>query len=268
MPAEPSFRLRSLPFAARLALTCLVLVNLGGYVASGLHVRGHHGNRDGRPELSYVDIAGAYHGVRSGAPLVTALRAGHPGELAGAEAPDEATRAALLDWLTGDPDQIVPNWDNLDLGEMAPAELLDVSCLPCHSRSAPEERRAEPPLEFVDDVRAVAFSRDVPRTDTAILLASTHAHAIALFTVTLIACALLYATRLPGTLKGTLSLLASGGLLADLAAWWLARESATFVVLIVAGGAAHAAGVGLAMLAVLVDVWWPTRHRRLNGVSR
>ena len=39
-------RLRDLPFSARLALTLLVLVNLWGFVASGLHMMRHHENRE------------------------------------------------------------------------------------------------------------------------------------------------------------------------------------------------------------------------------
>ena len=70
------FRLRQLPGAVRLGLTLLLLVNLGGFVASGLHMRDHHENRDGQPGLALDDLRGAYSGVKSDARLVTAITAG------------------------------------------------------------------------------------------------------------------------------------------------------------------------------------------------
>ena len=52
---ELNFHLRDLPFAARLGLTLLVLVNLGGFLASGLHMVKHYENRDQRDGLSMTD---------------------------------------------------------------------------------------------------------------------------------------------------------------------------------------------------------------------
>lgn len=250
-----SFRLRDLPLAARLSVSLLMAVLAGGYLASAFHTREHHQNRDQREGLSFTDLLGAYHGVTSRSPLLEALEDDHPGELEGLDPPAGDTKKALIAWLTGDPDQIVPNWDNLDLGDSVPADLMDESCVICHSRHAPEERRAEPFLEYLDDVRAVAFSREISPSDPKVLLASTHTHAIALGTVTVSMVLLLYATAWGAALKAALALLASAGLAIDLAAWWLARDSAGFVSLIVAGGAAHALGMGLAMLAVLAELW-------------
>jgi len=253
------FRLRELPFAIRLSITCLVLVNLGGYLASGLFVRAHHANRDERAGLSLVDLEGAYHGVRSGSALVLALEANHPselGDIAGAPQNAEAERRALLDWLASE--RISEDYDNLDL-DPAPADLLDALCLPCHSRNAPEDARAEPLLDFWDDVRPLAFSRELAPVDAKILLASTHAHAIALATITLLVVLLTCATAWPEPLKGGLALAASAGLLVDLASWWLARESAPLVKLVVAGGALHALAMGAMMLLVIAELWRPRR---------
>ena len=252
-----SLRLRDLPTAGRLSLTFLMFVLLGGYAASLLHMREHHQNRDEVEGLSLTDLQGAYHGVTNVSPLITALRNGHPGELEGVTAPDAAIRATLLGWLEGDANLILPNWDNLDLGDDVPADLLDMSCVGCHSRTAAEDLRAEPPLQFLDDIRAVAFSREISPADIKILLASTHTHALALGVLTLVLCLLMYATAASERKKGLLCLLASGGLLVDLAAWWAARMAMSFVPLIVAGGVAHAIGVVLIILAVLVELWRP-----------
>ena len=229
--ALTSLRLRDLPTAGRLSLTFLMFVLLGGYCTSLLHMREHHQNRDEVEGLSLTDLQGAYHGVLNVSPLITALRDGHPGELDGATAPDAATRATLLAWLEGDPNEIQPNWDNMDLGDDMPADLLDMSCVSCHSRTAAEDLRAEPPLEFLDDIRAVAFSREISPADTKILLASTHTHALALGVLTVVLCLLMYSTAASDRKKGLLCLLASGGLFVDLLAWWAARAAVSFALL-------------------------------------
>ncbi len=252
-------RLRRLPLAARLSLSFLILVIVGGYVVAGLHMKEHHQNRDGREGLSMTDIEGAYHGVNSEAPLLLALNSDHPADLDGQEPLEDWAKKALLQWLEGDPDKIIPNWDNLDLGDEVPADLLDASCVGCHSRTAADEKRAEPPLEYLDDIRAVAFSLAISPSDTKLLIASTHAHSLGLATVTLLLVGLVFATRFGPRLKGALALAASGGLLLDLAAWWLARKSASFAFLIVLGGAAHGGAMVLIGLLTLIELWGPDR---------
>jgi hypothetical protein len=70
---------------------------------------------------------------------------------------------------------------------------------------------------------------------------------------------LLWGTRFGRGLVSLVSLLVSAGLLLDLVSWWLARDSAAWVNGILVGGAAHAGGVGLAGLLVLLDLWLPAR---------
>lgn len=245
--------------SVRLALSSLVLVLLGGYAASGAHMAEHHGPRDGREGLTSDDIEGVYHGIQAPSPLRVALTSGHPSELEGAPSVPDAERQALLDWLSSE--RVMEDYDNLDLGDMIPADLLDANCASCHSGQAEAALRAEPMLQYPDEIRAVAFDNEVFPTDEKLLLASTHAHSLSLFTVALGVVFLLLQTRFPSGLVGIVSLLISAGLLLDLGSWWMARDSAAWVQGILVGGAAHAGGVGLAGLMILLDLWLPFSRR-------
>jgi len=246
-------RLRELPLLTRLGLTFLVLTLYGGLAASGVHLLGHHQNRDERPGLSMEDLVGAYHGVRVSAPMIEALEGGHPEELAASE------RELLLGWLRGE--RISEDYDSLDLGDLAPAEVLDRSCLSCHARNATEgdDIGKRLPLEFWDDVARVAFSRAVEPTDAKVLIASAHTHALTMAALSIVVVLLALATRFPARVTGPLIFACGLALLCDLGSWLPARGSAALVTLIAAGGAAWAAATALLLALVLLDLWLPAR---------
>jgi hypothetical protein len=253
MNSGPPFRLRDLGFGTRLGLTFLVLTILGGLAASLQHLVWHHQNRDEQPGVSMTDIQGAYHGVVQPAPLLTALERNHPPELAAKD------RDLLLGWLRGT--RINEDYDNLDLGDSAPNEIIARACVSCHARNATQGDGIGKtiPLEFYDDAKKVAFSKRINPTDVKILAASTHTHALALGSLTIVMSGMLLLTRWPRALVGLLILLAGGSLFADLGSWWLARGTAGFVYLIAAAGTAYAATMALAGLAVIADLWLPRR---------
>lgn len=246
--------LRDLPLSFRLGLSLLLLVLLGGLGAAGLHLVHHHENRDERPGLSLDDLAGAYHGLRTTAPLAAALRAGHPEDL------PEAERALLLAWLASD--RISEGYDSLEAGEMAPAEVIGRRCLSCHARQAQAGggigRRV--PLEYWDDVRSVAFSRDVEPVPARILVASLHTHALTMAVLTTVLAVLGMVSRWPGSLVGAMAALAGLGLVLDFAGWFLARDTVEFVTVLAAGGAAWMGANVLLLLLVLADLWLPQRR--------
>ncbi|TAJ17519.1 MAG: hypothetical protein EPO68_09410 [Planctomycetota bacterium] len=250
--SAPALRLRALPFLVRVGLSGVVAALALGLWASLEHVREHHQNRDGQAGVSSTDLLGAYHGVSVPAPLVTALERGHPEALAPAD------RDALLAWLRGA--DVSQRYDDPDLGERAPAELLGRSCLACHARRATDgdgigERV---PLEYWDDVAKLAQAQELAATPRAILVTTTHTHALALGTLAVIVGALAWATRF-GKLRELVIAAMGIGLAADLASWWLVRESASWLWLLIGAGALYAASTALALVLVLAELWLPKR---------
>ncbi|MCA9284942.1 MAG: hypothetical protein KDA22_07005 [Phycisphaerales bacterium] len=250
MTHESSLRLRSLPFGARLGMTLLLLVLLGGLAAASAHLVLHHENRDEEPGLSRLDITGAYHGVLVPSPLLGALERGHPEELA------PSARDALLAWLRGN--RVDRDYDNLDLGDLAPSELLAANCLQCHSPSADAAVASPPMLQNWQEVKRVAFTKEISPTPLPILVNSTHAHALTLGAIGLLLVLLMGLTRWRRWLVGLVAFGLGAGLLCDIGGWWLARPYESAVMLIVAGGAAFSASVVLATLLILGELWLPS----------
>ncbi len=246
-------QLRTLGVTARLGLTVLVLTLLGGLMVSGIYMAMHHENRDEQPGLTMNDIRGHYAGVNIPSPLLSALERTHP------EEQPEASRQILIDWLKSD--RISEDYDSLDLGDLAPAEIIASDCLSCHSRqSTGEDAYPQLPLDYFDDVRAVAFSQDIRPVGLEVLAASTHTHAISLSVMALVSSGLLLLTGWPRRLVNPLILMTALGLACDLSGWWLARVMDGIVPMIVVGGFVFAAGVVLSLLMVVGDLWRPVKR--------
>jgi hypothetical protein len=245
VPAWPRFADFSLP--ARLGVVCVCLVVLGGLAASWQHIVNQNENRDEQPGLSMEDLKGAYHGVQTTAPLAHALTRGHPDNLA------QPQRDTLLKWLGSD--RVAENYDNLDLGDSAPNEIISRNCLSCHSIKVADKSPIAKtiPLDGWNDVKRFAVSRKIEPLPTKVLVASTHAHALALASLTFIAAGLMGMTRWPRRLSGPLVLLAGAGLLVDIGGWWLSRGSGGFVYAVVGAGAVYNGAMALMMLLVIVD---------------
>ena len=256
---SPPRCLRDLGFFARLGVLCTVLTLLGGTAVSGMFLYLKQEMRDQRAGLTVDDIKGHYHGMATKAPLLVALTSGHPDDLTEDDLP-ETERQALIDWLTGD--RVSQDYDNFDLGDMAPSEIMAVSCLECHSRqSEGEHAAAEIPLEFWDDVEPLSASRDIQPVSLTILAASTHTHALGLSAVTLVLCWLALLTSWRRGLVGVLVGATGLGLLLDIGGWWLTREWIEFAYLIMGAGAVYNGGMVLLSLLVIGDVLMPGKKR-------
>ncbi len=258
MPDAP-LSLRGLSCFARLGLTCMLLTVLGGLAASAMHVVHHYENRDELPELSFQDFEGAYRGVRAISPLIVALENGHPSEL-GSEYADslpEADRAFLLEWLKSD--RISEDYDNLDLGDLSPAEIIDQSCLECHARTPPANTTAPQSisLEYWDDVKKVAFSRTIHPTSPEILITSTHTHALGMASLALIIALMLMISSYPKWYRHGCVFVIGVALALDLGSWWIARVWIGGVWIMLIAGLFFGVSITLSTLSLMLEVWLP-----------
>ncbi|MFK7760319.1 MAG: hypothetical protein AB8C13_10280 [Phycisphaerales bacterium] len=250
-------QLRSLPYMFRAGIALLVLTLLGGYIVSGLHMRWHYDNRDEVPGLTINDIVGAYHGVQTPSPLIEALETGHPETLVDEE------RNALLDWLKGD--RLSQDYDNLDLGEFAPSEIIAFSCLDCHSRSSAGPDASDVSLEYWDDIRVLSVSKDIQPATPQIVAMSQHTHAPSMAVIMLMLALLGVMTRFSKQLVGFSVLVAGLGLLLDMSSWWITREIASFAYVIVLGGAMYAIGTMIVGVLVILDCVLPSRSKKATS---
>lgn len=248
--------LRGLPALVRLGLSAMLLTMLLGMVTSGMVLHHHYQNRDERPGLTLDDITAAYSGLESKSPMLRAVESKHPPEL------EEKSREILRSWLTGG--KVSENYDNLDLGDAAPAEIIAKNCLSCHARNTKtppaDDVSRKLPLESWDDVKKVAFSRKFDPTPAHITAISTHTHALSLGLMGLVLALMMLGTRWPRGLVGLVVAVNGLGLAADIGGWWLAKVSAAWVPMIAAGGFAYNGTIGLMMAGLLIDLWWPARR--------
>ncbi len=254
------FTLRELGVLARLGIAGLVVTMIGGTIASGVYLSMHHGDRDQREGLTIDDVRAHYHGIVSPSPLLESLKSGHPESL------DEPDRQILVEWLQGDTATLSLAYDNLDLGADAPAEIIAVNCLDCHARAAsgqvegPDgmlDTAPEIPLEYWDDVYALAISKDIRPVDAEILAASTHTHALGMASMGIAIGLLALLTSWP-RLAVSLILCGTGlGLAADIGGWWLTRHNDLYAPVVVVGGLLFNGGICLLSVLILLDLCMP-----------
>lgn len=264
-PAD--WKLRRLPLSLRLAVAALVLCLALGEAASLYHLVKHHEKRDDQPGLSMADLEGAYRGIDRPARLRTALDAPHGQETL----PEAKERAALAKWLAGS--KINEEYDSVDAGDLAPAEILARRCVSCHARTPKDVAGAKNigatlPLEFWDDVAKVAFAKKIDPVPVEILALSAHVHALTMPLLALVVGVLALATSFPPRALRLLVSAGCVGLLVDLASWWLARgdvpalaavSGSLFVPLLVAGGSLFGGALALQLALIVLDLFVPRR---------
>lgn len=246
----PFPKLRDLGFFARLGLLGLMFTLAGGIVTSIIQIEQHYSPRDQEPGLSMQDLKGAYHGVKAPSPLLTAIKdKSHPPEL------PRSKRDAIVRWLEGN--RVQTDYDNIDLGDFAPAEIIATDCLSCHGRASKVAAAKKTPLDDWDSVKRIAFSKTIERTPTDKLIISAHAHMLSMATITIVLALLLFMTTFPKRLVELLTAFMGVFLFLDFAGWWLARALAEGTYLVVVAGGLYNASASLVVLLVMVELCRP-----------
>ena len=245
-------RLKQLNILWRLGITALLAVFAIGLAAATAHLWYKYENRDERPGLTIDDVKAQYAGLKAPSALLASIQVNHPPEL------KQPQRDALIKWLTSA--KIAEQYDSTDFGPESPSEIIAGNCLSCHGRAAKGDTQpiGKPlALDYWDDVKKVAISRQINPAPTNIKANSTHAHAPSMATMSVALALLLAMTRWWRVLTGLLVAATGVGLLADIAGWWLASESANFAYMIVAGGATYSIATALQLLLIFADLWLP-----------
>jgi len=247
---EINFRLRRMGLSLRVAATILLIILGGGYAAAVQHMFDHYENKDERPGMSMDDVTGSFHGVNSEATMIVAINTTMREHLTDGE------HAALLEWLQGS--RISEDYDNLDLGENAPADIIDRNCLDCHSRNAQKGDGigARMPLEYWDDIKPLAFSKQFDPVPLEILTISTHTHALSMGMVTALTALLFLGTGWSCRWRNRIIALTFLALLADLSSWWLARWCEPFCTVLIVAGGVYGALLVVQLVGTFIDIWF------------
>ncbi|MGQ0626807.1 MAG: hypothetical protein ACT4PL_01755 [Phycisphaerales bacterium] len=247
--------LRNLSFLGKLGLSGLVLTLLMGLAASAQHIVDHYQNRDERPGLTRDDLVSAYSGLNAPAPIQQIVSNGHPGGVTINLA--EPAKDALTRWLASD--RIAENYDNIDFADPTPRDILNTSCVSCHGQRSEDAKARANPLETWDQVKKHAFRRTIERTPDKVKAISTHTHALALGSLSIAVAALFLATGLPRLITGFFIALTGLALMADIAGWWLASYSSSWVSVIIVAGGCYNGGTVIMLLLILLLTWLPRR---------
>lgn len=255
-------RLRDQSFLVKIGLLAFLVAIGIGYVAALEHLVTHHGPKDGEEGLQGEDVVAAYHGIDHPAPILKALDDPAHQEIMGPLDPE--SEEILREWLTlppgadpASPMVLTALGERYDMpppgaseDTLVPADVLDESCVRCHSPGATEGTDASKALSLArwPSVQAAVLPRKMDPVPEEILVTSLHTHALAMPVYALLVGLLFLASGFPRWITGGAFALSLLGLPIEFLGMWLARESAVWTQAIWIGGALHGAGLGIALI--------------------
>lgn len=250
-----SLCLSGLPVLAKLGLTASLAVLGLGLWAAVQHIEDHHAKNDGdKSSLSLTDIEGAYHGISVPSPLRAVLQ-GRASEHPSLNAVPADALAALNAWLAGE--RILETYDDIDLGDRAPAELIATHCGACHAGEAVDPAVGQISLAYWEDLAPLISDKEIRPTPYEILITSLHTHAPAMALMALVVGILALLSRFPRFLASLPLALSGLGLLIDVSGWLIARWTPGYAPVLMAGGATFFLGQTLGSLLIFAEMWLP-----------
>ncbi len=221
-----------------------------GYLFSLGQIYFSHQGRDGNPGISVADIAIAYHGSPEQTRLATAINGPMAGNLKSA-----ADKTVILDWIESGAQPAIY--------EAQVAPILQRDCQICHS---PASGMRVPPLTSYEQV--VKLTEADRGASIPSLIRVSHIHLFGIAFILYMVGKLFVLCEIPVWLKRLTIGLPFLGMLTDIFAWYLTRETPSFAYLLVISGALMGLSLNFQVLLSLYQMWiplhWPSNRTEPN----
>ncbi|MEP0843330.1 MAG: hypothetical protein HRF43_11560 [Phycisphaerae bacterium] len=273
------WHLRQLPASARLMLTGFLAITGTGYLVAVANIYYSHRAADGNPEsLSLDDVRAVYAG------LTVEVKAGQapPSRML------EMARTKMREFFKSDAEfEALEGWliagarqetfqTPLPGVDKSPHDILSDSCIRCHAPDGEKAQEKAHKSPFAADILSPVdyqliskFTRSavtetagqarVPPQSTQRLVLVSHVHMLSIPVFTLMTSLLCALTRLPALLRGPLVAVPMLALVVDFAGWWLARQWAPAVWLIVGAGPVFGVFFGAQVVVAFLAMWFGRR---------
>ncbi|MBK8267529.1 MAG: hypothetical protein IPK83_04180 [Planctomycetes bacterium] len=238
------------------------------------NIQTSHGMADGKPGMSLDDVRAVYSGferksVSDEIPsrMLAMLRSSMREYVE-----DDADYSVLETWLKkGAPKAGLDPAD----AKKTPARVIILNCLRCHARDGGEDiGKRSPfgpddmtvdyemmrPLLPADMKPGMVSMRIGPQYSMPRLILVSHIHMLSIPMFTLVVGLLFSMTRWPAKWLNWLTPLPMIALVFDFGGWWLARLGDVFVLFIVGAGGVFGVVFAVQIVAILVDLWRPSRR--------
>lgn len=229
--------------STKLLYTSFLLLVGAGYLMALVYLYTSHADHDGKPGLSFDDIAYNYYGNRSGTRLEAALR----GPMAGYIGTDD--RHHMIEWIrTGAPES-----------DYAPRirPILEKTCLACHRPGS---------VVKAPDLTSYAAFGPLVQMDPGVSLHSlmrlSHIHLFGIGLILFGVGSIFRRAQLPAWLGTGLLIFPFAAIFVDIAAWFLAKRDPVYAYTIVSAGAALGLALAAQILIALYQLW---RRRPAGG---
>ncbi|UCF99055.1 MAG: hypothetical protein JSV89_05830 [Spirochaetaceae bacterium] len=228
--------LKSIPMYSKIGITILLIVAGVGYLLGFANIIATYGPIDEKPGMSIQDIRIAFYGAREKTKLEKSIDGTMKEYFM-----DEAGYQATKDWIAaGAPENGFPRIK----------EIFDVSCSTCHSADAQVAGVVTVEYEDVAEYLKQDTGKSVSRL---ISLSHTHIHGTlpVMFALIFIFSFTLY----KNWIKTLVIAFSAVAILADVAAWWLAKLAAFLAPIVILGGLTLALANAALILLPLYELW-------------
>ena len=227
-----------LPVGTKLAITVLLALLGIGYLFGFLNIYYSYSPVDENPGLSLDDIRISFYGAREMTKLEKSID-GTMKEKFFSEGDLNKTRQWIADGAKEE------EWNST----IQP--IFDASCSTCHSKQLKVADVVTEEYADVEEYLVQDTGKSVSR-----LVSLSHTHISATLSVLFILVFIFSFTLYPSTWKSVIMIVSFLSIAMDIGAWWLAKLSPSFAILVILGGITLAMSYLVLISLSLYDMWF------------